>query len=136
MQIKIDQLSNEITKAIQAYTDDVSKAIEEKVDEVAQAVLGDVVRNAPANTGKYARGFKITGRDEQGKTRRVIWNKRHYKRVHLLEFPHVTRLGTGKGKPKEGGKATVAARPHLRPAYDKHGAKLPDDIKKIIRDGG
>jgi len=45
--------------------------------------------------------------------------------VHLLEFGHAK---------KNGGR--VAARPHLRPAYDRHVPEMEKRIKKIIKNGG
>lgn len=123
--IPIDRLATEITKAVQEYTEDVQEAIESKVDEVAEEVLQEVKRIAPKRTGKYRRGFVKTNRDGYGRIRRIVWNKRHYMLVHLLEFGHA-KVGGGR----------VAARPHLRPAYDKYASKLPDEIKKIIRNGG
>lgn len=125
--VPIDRLADEITKAIQEYTEDVAKAIEKKVDEVADQVLEEVKNNHPYTdrTGEYTKGFVKTKSDEYGKTRRVIWNKKHYRRVHLLEFGHAK---------KNGGR--VQAFPHLRPAYEKYGAALPDHIKRIIRNGG
>lgn len=125
--ISIDQLASAITDAVREYTEDVSAGIEREVDETAQEVLEEVQRNHPYKdrTGNYTKGFKVTKQDRAGKARRVIWNKKHYRRVHLLEFGHVKRGG-----------GRVAARPHLRPAYDKHAAQLPERIKRIIRNGG
>jgi len=125
--ISIDNLADEITRSVQEYTEDVSEAIEQKVDEVADSVLNEVVTNHgyKDRSGKYTKGFKKTKQDKAGKTRRVIWNKKDYRRVHLLEFGHAKRGG-----------GRVQAYPHLRPAYDKFGAKLPDEIKRIIRNGG
>lgn len=123
--IPIDQLTGEIVKAVRQYTDDVAEAIEAKVDEVAKDILMDAAANAPHNTGEYARSFKITSRNEYGKTKRIIWNKKHYRRVHLLEFGHAKVNG-----------GRVKAYPHLRPAYEKYGAALPDHIKRIIERGG
>lgn len=123
--IPIDQLAAEIAQAVQEYTEDVSVAIEQKVDEVAKEVRNEIERTAPKNTGKYAKGFTITKQDNSGQARRVIWNKKDYRRVHLLEFGHAKVNG-----------GRVPAYPHLRPAYDKYGAKLPDVIKRIIRNGG
>lgn len=123
--ISIDQLAAAITDAVRDYAEDVTEAIERKVDETANEVRDEAEREAPKRTGKYAKGFKVTKQDGTGKTRRVVWNKKDYRRVHLLEFGHAKRGG-----------GRVQAYPHLRPAYDKHGAKLPDEIKRIIRNGG
>jgi hypothetical protein len=123
--ISIDQLANEITSSVREYTEDVSNAIEKKVDETAKAILKETKRLARKRTGEYARTFKITKEDRYGSTKRIIWNKKHYRRVHLLEFGHAKVNG-----------GRVPAYPHLRPAYDKHAANLDDEIKVIIRNGG
>ncbi|MFE1630746.1 HK97 gp10 family phage protein [Brevibacillus reuszeri] len=123
--IRIDQLAAEIARAVQDYTEDVSEAIDKKVDQVAGEVLEEVERTAPRQTGKYAKGFTKTKQGSGDKTKRVIWNKKDSRRVHLLEFGHAKRGG-----------GRVRAFPHLRPAYDKHAANLPDEIKRIIQNGG
>jgi hypothetical protein len=123
--IPIDQLAHEITSAVREYTEDVSKAIEKKVDKVANEVLRETKALAPKRTGEYANTFIKTKEGGYGEHRRIIWNKKHYRRVHLLEFGHAKVNG-----------GRVPAYPHLRPAYEKHAANLPDEIKEIIRNGG
>lgn len=117
----IDRLASELVSAVRDYTEDVSAAIERKVDAVAEEVKADAVNNAPKRKGKYAKGFKVT---KQG-NKRIIWNKKNSRLVHLLEFGHA-KVGGGR----------VSGRAHLRPAYDRYAARLPDDIKQIIRNGG
>lgn len=123
--ISIDQLANEITKAVTEYTEDVERAIEREVDQTADIVLKETQQDAPKKTGDYAKGFKKTNRDSPGVTRRIIWNKKHSGLVHLLEFGHA-KVGGGR----------VAGRPHLRVAYDRNASDLLDRIRKIIRNGG
>ncbi|TCN00859.1 hypothetical protein EV294_101309 [Paenibacillus sp. BK033] len=125
--IRIDQLANVLTSAVQAYTQDVGEAIENKVDEVADAVLQDTKRDSPYRTGRYRKGFAKTKRvlPGQGYKGYYIWNKKYYRLVHLQEFGHAKRGG-----------GRVAGKPHLRPAYDRNAEKLQDDIKRIIRNGG
>jgi hypothetical protein len=123
--VPIDRLAEAIADAFREYTEDVSNAIDRKVDETADKVLNAVVTDAPKRSGKYAKGFRKTKQDNPGRTKRVIWNKKDYRRVHVLEFGHAKRGG-----------GRVRAFPHLRPAYDKYGADLPEDIKRIIRNGG
>lgn len=123
--INIDNLANEITSAVREYTEDVSTSIEKKVDETAKEVLKETRNLAPKRTGEYAKSFKITKEDSFGSTKRIVWNKKHYRRVHLLEMGHAKVNG-----------GRVPAFPHLRPAYEKHVADLDEEIKKIIRNGG
>jgi hypothetical protein len=123
--IPIDQLASEIVSAVREYTENVAKAVEKKVDETASKVLREVKALAPKRTGEYAQTFVKTKEGGYGEHRRIIWNKKHYRRVHLLEFGHAKVNG-----------GRVQAFPHLRPAYDKHAANLDDEIKEIIRNGG
>lgn len=123
--IRIDQLTSEIVNAVREYTEDVSNSIERKVDETANKVLKEVRALSPKRTGEYARTFVKTKEGGYGQHRRIIWNKKHYSRVHLLEFGHAKVNG-----------GRVQAFPHLRPAFDKHAAHLDDEIKNIIRNGG
>ena len=111
--------------AVREYTEDVSNSIERKVDETANKVLKEVRALSPKRTGEYARTFVKTKEGGYGQHRRIIWNKKHYSRVHLLEFGHAKVNG-----------GRVQAFPHLRPAFDKHAAHLDDEIKNIIRNGG
>lgn len=123
--IPIDRLADELVQAVKEYTDDVAEGVRKAVDETARKVLQETKALAPKRTGEYAKTFTITKDDGYGVTRRIIWNKKHYRRVHLLEFGHAKVNG---GRVKE--------YPHLRPAYDKHGARLPDELKRVIENGG
>ncbi len=123
--ISIDQLANEITKAVQEYTEDVTEAIEKEVDEIAKLILKEIKATAPKNTGRYIKGFKSTQQRKDGNKRRVIWNKKESWRVHLLEFGHAKQNG-----------GRVRAFPHVRPAYDKHEPPFVERVKQIIKRGG
>jgi Bacteriophage HK97-gp10, putative tail-component len=123
--IPIDRLADELVSAIKEYTDDVAEDVRKTVDRTARKVLQETKALALKRTGEYANGFGITKEDGYGTTKRIVWNKKHYRRVHLLEFGHAKVNG-----------GRVPAYPHLRPAYDKHAANLDDEIKEIIRNGG
>ena len=124
--IPIDRLADELVSAVKEYTDDVAEGVRKTVDKTARKVLQETKALAPKRTGEYAQGFGITKEDGYGTTKRIVWNKKHYRRVHLLEFGHAKVNGEGR----------VKERPHLRPAYDKYGAALPDELKRIIENGG
>ena len=123
--IRIDQLGDAIASAVREYTEDVSAAIARKTDEVAQTMLVEIAQAAPFRNGNYARALIISSKDEYGKTRRIIWNKKYYNLVHLLEFGHALR-GGGRAR----------AFPHFFPAYMRHKQELPDHIRRIIERGG
>lgn len=121
----IDRLADELVQAVKEYTDNVAEGVRKTVDKTAREVLKEAQALAPKRTGEYAKTFTITKDDGYGVTRRIIWNKKHYRRVHLLEFGHAKVNG-----------GRVPAYPHLRPAYEKYAENLPDEIKRIIKNGG
>jgi len=124
--IPIDALAEEIVNAFREYTEDVSEAIEAKVVDVADQVLNEVKRTAPGPNRNYAKGFTKTKKALRGGRYYVIWNKKNYRLVHLLEFGHA----------KVNDKGEVKERPHLVPAHDKYASQLPEHIKRIIKNGG
>lgn len=123
--ISLDQLASEITQAVKEYTEDVTWAINAEVETTADKVLAEVKNLSRKRTGEYAKAFVKTDKSLSGNRRYVIWNRKHYRRVHLLEFGHA-KVGGGR----------VQAYPHLRPAHDKYAGELESNIKRIIRNGG
>lgn len=123
----IDDMSALITEAVREYTDDVAEGISEEIIETAKLIRNTAVAEAPKDTGEYARGFTVTKprRGRQGNERRVIWNRRHSRLVHLLEFGHAKRGG-----------GRVPGKPHLRPAYDRHIGRFQENVRRIIKNGG
>lgn len=123
--IAIDQLARAITQAVQAYTQEVSEAIAEAVEETASECVKEVKANSPKRTGDYAKGWRIVREDKRGYSKRTIWNKRHYRLVHLLEKGHALR-GGGRAR----------SFPHVGPAERKYVEKLTNRIREIVRNGG
>lgn len=122
--VSIDQLAQELTMAVRQYTRDVSEAIELETDITADAITKEIAANSPRDTGKYAKGWKVTPKKAYGTYRAVIHNK-IYQLVHLLEFGHAKA---------DGGR--VDGKPHVRPAYDRHVTKYEKRIKEILKNGG
>lgn len=125
--VRIDQLAAELSRTIQDYTEDVSRSVEKEVKETADLVLKEVKATAPRRVPDYYKHFTKKDKSFMGKKQYLIWNKKHYRRVHLLEFGHA-KVGARGGR--------VQAYPHLRPAYDKHAEDMVDRIKRIIQNGG
>lgn len=123
--VTIDQLAAEIANAVRDYTEDVTEGINKEVESTADKVLKEVKLLARKRTGKYAKGFTKTDKSLPGKRRYIVWNKKYYRLVHLLEFGHA-KVGGGR----------VPAYPHMRPAHDKFAGELEENIKRIIRNGG
>lgn len=122
--IKIDQLASEIAKAMQEYAEDVSAGIEKVTDQTTNAILREVKAAAPGS-GRYASGFAKNNQSTPNNRRYVVWNKKYYRLVHLLEKGHALR---------NGGRAR--AFPHMGPAERKYVPEYEEKVKQIIKNGG
>ena len=125
MNVDIDNLADTIAEAVKTYTDDITDGIEKAVDETATTILSEVKSAARKRTGKYAAGFAKNNQCTPGNRRYVVWNKKYFYRVHLLE----------KGHAKRGG-GRVRAFPHMEPAERKNCTALEEKVKQIIKNGG
>lgn len=121
----IDQLADEITRAVREYTQDVTEGIEEETLSTADKVLKEVKVLARKRSGEYAKGFTKTEKRFPENRRYYVWNKKHYRRVHILEYGHA-KVGGGR----------VQAYPHLDPAHEKYAGEFEENIKRIIQNGG
>jgi hypothetical protein len=125
----VDKLADTIAEFMRKYTEEVAECVMREVDDAAKGVLETVKKTAPWRYGEYAGGFVKTNKTlkTHGNRKYVIWNKRHYRRVHLLEFGHLRPYGKS---PK------VPAIPHMRPAYDYFATRMENNIINIIKNGG
>jgi len=120
-----EQFAEEFMQILKEYTEDVTQAIEKETESTADKILKETKNLAPKRTGEYARSFGKTKKKLSSGLECYVWNKKHYRRVHLLEFGHAKRGG-----------GRVAARPHLRPAHDKYIDGYLNNIRQIIKRGG
>ena len=51
--------------------------------------------------------------------RKAVWNKKHYRLTHLLEFGHATKNG-----------GHTIAQPHIRPTEQKYKEKFVDEFER------
>lgn len=121
MSIPVDRLADELAKTLKAYTKEVEAGIEAVIDETAKECAAELKATSPKRTGKYAKGWGVT---KQG-TARIVWNKKFFRLVHLLE----------KGHAKRGG-GRVAGTPHVAPAETKYVEKLEKRVVEVVEKGG
>ena len=125
-----ENMSIEISDMVRQYTESVSTDVTKEIDDTASKMLDEIKRTAPHKTGKYRKGFKIKKDNKSGRATRTIYNKTCPGLVHLLEFGHVIRNGTGRYFGK------TDPRPHMRPVYDKYVPQMEKNIDDIIKNGG
>lgn len=123
--VSVEQLEREIFNMFYQYTENVTDAVGKKVETTAELVVQETQRLAPKRSGEYARGFVKEDKSLPGRRFFVIWNRKYYRLVHLLEFGHATVKG-----------GRVSGKPHLIPAHQKYAAGMYEDIKQIIKNGG
>jgi len=126
-------MSIEISDMVRQYTENVSTDVTKEIDDTANKMLDEIKSTAPYDpkgNGEYRKGFKIKKSSKSGRTTRIIYNKNCPGLVHLLEFGHVIRNGTGRYF------GETDPRPHMRPAYDKYVPQMEKNIDDIIKNGG
>lgn len=118
MDIKIGNLVNEITRAVQQYTQDVKDEVEKAADEISNNMVKAIKHGSPKLTGNYAKGW---GRVKT-KNGFIIRNRTDYQLTHLLEYGHAMRSG-----------GRVAAHVHIRPVEEHYVKQFEKRVEKVIK---
>ncbi len=120
--IKVDNLSKEIAKALENYSDDISEVVEEVSNKIGKEAVEEVQKKSPKKRGKYAKGWTLK-KDILGESKYSIkiYNKTDYQLTHLLEFGHATKNG----------KRTKAIS-HIRPVEQKYSKKYEQELKREL----
>ncbi len=118
--IDIDDLADEIMDGLMEYADLATDTVKKAVKKAGNTVKKEIQANAPTDTGKYKKSFKVTKRKETANTLEVtVHSKNRYQLTHLLE----------KGHAKRGG-GRVSAIPHIAPAEEKGIHELTEEIER------
>ncbi|MGP3783192.1 hypothetical protein [Paenibacillus sp. 1A_MP2] len=77
--VSLDDLANEITSAVKAYTEDVTRGIEKELDKTSKQLTKEISVNSPKskgkNSGRYATGWTRKKMNEDGAVKYIIHNK-------------------------------------------------------------
>lgn len=114
---KGNDLSGEIMKCLQEYTEEVVEALEKTEKELADEAVRTLKQTSPKKSGKYARSWTQT---KQGK-KRIVHNRR-YQLTHLLEKGHAKRNG-----------GRVAARVHIAPVEQRISKEAVERLKGNLK---
>ena len=118
--IGIDELADEIMEGLMEYEGLAAETVKGAVKKAGNTVKKEIQNNAPKDTGKYAKSFKVTKRKETANSLEVtVHSKDKYQLAHLLE----------KGHAKRGG-GRVSAQPHIAPAEEKGIRILREEIER------
>ena len=115
----MQDISNEITKALTEYTSEVEQQLDEIKSDVADETVNMLKVNSPqGRRGKYAKGW----RKKKDGTSYVIHNATNAGLTHLTEKGHAKRNG---GRTK--------AQPHISTAEEMAIKKFENKIERVIR---
>lgn len=122
----IDQLTNEITKALSAYSKEVVKKIDASSEKVGKAAVKKLKETSPKATGAYAKSWKMKTETAMNQpSKRIIHvTAPHYRLSHLLEYGHA-KVGGGR----------VEARPHIKKVEQEVIEEFTTAVEEAIRDG-
>ncbi len=120
--IKIDQLADEITKGLKEYADLATDDMKKSVRKAGNAVRKEIAQTAPKDTGTYAKSWSVKKTKETSNSLEVtVHSKNRYQLAHLLEHGHAKRGG-----------GRVAARPHIAKAEENAIDTLEQEILKAL----
>ncbi len=122
--VTADNLANEIANILTEYKDDLDDLVVDITDEVVKEARDELKIISPVGeTGEYRDGWTISVRQKGiNFFSKAVWNKKHYRLTHLLEFGHAT---------KNGGHTT--AQPHVRPTEQKYKEKFVDEFERRVK---
>jgi len=123
--ISLSNLSSEIVRGFQTYTENVTSEINEEVKARSKELVKAIKASSPLKTGDYKKGWTSKIENSHGRITVTVYNKKKGSLVHLLENGHAKRGG-----------GRVSGKPHVRPATDRETALLEENIKSIIKRGG
>lgn len=120
--IKIENLSDEIKKTLEVYSEDVQKGVNEKLPQIGKDTVKVLKSTSPVKTGQYAKGWRSQVETERLSTKVTVYNKTDYQLTHLLEKGHALVNG-----------GRTSAQPHIKPAQDKAEKQAMEIIEEVIK---
>ena len=118
----IDNLTKEIMKGLQEYSELADDEMKKAVRKTATSVKKEISANAPHDTGTYEKSWTSSKvKETSHNLQMTVHSRNRYRLAHLLE----------KGHAKRGG-GRVSGKPHIEPA-EKNGEELLENlIRKAI----
>ena len=118
----IDDMTKEIMKGLQEYSELADDEMKKAVRKTATSVKKEISANAPHDTGTYAKSWTSSKvKETSHNLQMTVHSRNRYRLAHLLEKGHANRGG-----------GRVQGKPHIAPA-EKNGEELLENlIRKAI----
>lgn len=119
--IKPDQLQNAVNKLLQEYSTEVSGSVADCVRIVADKATAELKTAGGFNGTKYRASWANEVNDHVTYADATVFNKKHYRLTHLLEFGHAKQNG-----------GRTRAFPHIAPVNDRIGEMFETELKNKL----
>ena len=127
MAIKVGELSAELAKILEGYSQDVREAVDRVVADTGKQAKKDIQAASPKKTGKYRKGWRV--KKEGGALGQVstaaVYNATDYRLTHLLEHGH-----------QKAGGGRVEGISHIAPVEEEQQSSFTQAIQKAIEGVG
>lgn len=124
--IKPSQFEKTLMAILEEYKGVTQEVVDEAVAEASEELVKELKATAPKESGDYAKEFtqSATPSLNKDKSEHIVYNKKHYRLTHLLEYGHA-KLNGGR----------TEAQPHFGPAEEKaiksYEKKLKEGLENI-----
>lgn len=113
----VNNLANDIARALRQYTNEVKEKVEEAAKEVSEEGVQKLKETSPKKSGKYAQSWRL----KKVGTKWVTYNTR-YQLTHLLEKGHAKVNG-----------GRVPGKPHIAPVEQDMVEEYTRKVEEAIR---
>lgn len=110
-----------VKKILGEYGQDVSDAVNDSVETVAKQATQELKGAGTFRGSKYRKSWSFEVKKKTTYTDATVYNKRHYRLTHLLEFGHAKQNG-----------GRTRAFPHIAPVNDKVEEMFEKELKARI----
>lgn len=117
-------LSAFVGEALEEYSSEVLSAVNDTLRETAKEAVSELKTAGGFHdrSGNYRKGWKAKMEPGTlGVENQIIYNAKHYRVTHLLEYGHVTRTGK-----------RTRAFPHIAPVEERLGDKIEQKMKERL----
>lgn len=126
--VHVDEVASTIVKMLSEWSQDVADATKRAATEAAQDTVKELRDTSPrreSTGGAYANSWshKKTSEDRYG-VHEVVYNKKHYRLTHLLEYGHANARGGGR----------TPAHPHIAKAEGNAIETFEEKTRRYIND--
>ncbi len=115
-------VSKDLKEILDDYAIEISEEVDKASNSTAKNITKDLKSSSPKKTGKYGQSW--SKKEERGTVLNksfIVYNKKHYRLTHLLEYGHATVNG-----------GRVQARPHIKQAEERGIQFFEKEVRKMI----